>query len=92
MGRRREGRDLPEIVEKLFEDARTRFPDARAVNRVLVELSRLYDPVTGGRIMEHDLRVRIVRCLEAGRLDEAALALAARVKDYRQSFKGVDGA
>jgi hypothetical protein len=92
MSRRREGRDLPEIVTKLFQAARTQFPDPRAVNRVLVELSRLYDPVSGGAIVAHDLRRRIIRWLDEGRVDEAGRAMEARFEDYRKSFKRVDGA
>jgi len=86
MARRREGRDLPEIVARLFEQARVQFPDARLVNRTLVELSKLYDPVSGGMILEHATRRRIVELLDAGKVEEALHALAERFDGYRQTF------
>jgi hypothetical protein len=86
MPRRQEGRDLPEIVTLLFEAAQSRFPDPRAVNRSLVELSKLYDPVSGGPVIDHTLRRHIVECLEAGRVQDATQALQARFQEYRQSF------
>lgn len=87
MSRRREGRDLPEIVATLFEQARAQFPDPQAVNRCLVELSKLYDPVSGGVIVEHALRRRIVLCLQEGRSADAEQALQERFEGYRKSFR-----
>ena len=87
MPRRREGRDLPEIVTRLFEQARARFPDPQAVNRTLLELSRFYDPVSWGFILDHALRRRIVEFLEQGKTDEAGQALQERFEQYSQSFK-----
>lgn len=86
MPRRREGRDLPEIVAKLFERARAEFPDPRAVNRSLLELCRLYDPVSSTPVMEHGLRRLIVEQLQEGRSEEAARVLTTRFDEYRQSF------
>ncbi|OGL01213.1 MAG: hypothetical protein A3G97_14515 [Candidatus Rokubacteria bacterium RIFCSPLOWO2_12_FULL_69_21] len=87
MPRRREGRDLPEIVMRLFAEARAQFPDPRAVNRTLLELSRFYDPVSGGVILEHATRRRIVELLENGQTEEASRALEERFEEYSRSFK-----
>ena len=87
MPRRREGRDLPEIVVRLFEQARAQFPDPRAVNRTLVELSRFYDAVSGGVILEHAARRQIVELLENGKTEAARQALEERFQAYSQSFK-----
>jgi|RifCSP16_1_1023843.scaffolds.fasta_scaffold32910_2 hypothetical protein len=87
MPRRREGRDLPEIVMRLFAEARAQFPDPRAVNRTLLELSRFYDPVSGGVILEHATRRRIVELLEKGQTEEASRALEERFEEYSRSFK-----
>ena len=87
MPRRREGRDLPEIVMRLFAGARAQFPDPRAVNRTLLELSRFYDPVSGGVILEHATRRRIVELLEKGQTEEASRALEERFEEYSRSFK-----
>ena len=90
MPRRREGRDLPEIVKRLFAEARAQFPDPRAVNRTLLELSRFYDPVSGGVILEHAIRRRIVELLEKGQTEEASRALEERFEEYSRSFKPGD--
>ncbi len=87
MPRRREGRDLPEIVTRLFDHARAQFPDPQAVNRTLLELSRFYDPVSGGFILDHALRRRIVEFLEQGKTEEAGHVLQQRFDEYRRSFK-----
>jgi hypothetical protein len=87
MARRREGRDLPEIVKRLFAEARAQFPDPRAVNRTLLELSRFYDPVSGGVILEHAIRRRIVDLLAQGQREEASRALEERFQQYYESFK-----
>ena len=87
MPRRREGRDLPEIVMRLFAEARAQFPDPRAVNRTLLELSRFYDPVSGGVILERAPRRRIVELLENGQTEEASRALEERFEEYSRSFK-----
>ena len=91
MPRRREGRDLPEIVTRLFEQARARFPDPQAVNRTLLELSRFYDPVSGGFILDHALRRRIVDFLVQGKTEEARQVLKERFDEYRRSFKPREG-
>ena len=90
MPRRREGRDLPEIVKRLFAEARAQFPEPRAVNRTLVELSRFYDAVSGGVVLEHATRRRIVELLEKGQTEAASRALEERFEQYAQSFKPAD--
>ncbi len=87
MPRRREGRDLPEIVRRLFAEARAQFPDPRAVNHTLLELSRFYDPVSGGVILEHTIRRRIVDLLAQGQTEEASRALEESFQQYYESFK-----
>lgn len=91
MPRRREGGDLPEIVTKLFERARAELPDPQAVNRTLVELCRLYDPVSGGPLMDHERRRLIVEGIREGRIEDATQALCARFDEYRRTFSVVEG-
>ena len=91
MPRRREGRDLPEIVKRLFEQARAQFPDPQAVNRTLVELSRFYDAVSGGVVVEHATRRRVVELLEKGETGEASRVLEERFEQYARSFKPREG-
>jgi len=75
---------------RLFAEARAQFPDPRAVNRTLLELSRFYDPVSGGVILEHATRRRIVELLEKGQTEEASRALEERFEEYSRSFKPGD--
>ena len=75
---------------RLFAEARAQFPDPRAVNRTLLELSRFYDPVSGGVILEHATRRRIVELLENGQTEEASRALEERFEEYSRSFKPGD--
>ena len=75
------------MVSRLFEQARAAFPDPRAVNRTLVELSRFYDAVSGGVIVEHSARRRIVGLLEQGKTEDARRALDERFEQYAQSLK-----
>ncbi len=87
MARRREGRDLPEIVGRLFDEARSQFPDPQAVNRTLLQLCRLYDPVSGGIILEHETRRRIVDFLAHGKTREAGEVLQVCFEEYRKTFE-----
>ena len=75
---------------RLFAEARAQFPEPRAVNRTLLELSRFYDPVSGGVILEHATRRRIVELLEKGQTEEASRALEERFEEYSRSFKPGD--
>jgi hypothetical protein len=52
-----------------------------------LELSRFYDPVSGGVILEHAIRRRIVDLLTQGQTEEASRALEERFQQYYESFK-----
>jgi hypothetical protein len=67
----------------LFEEARSKLgADHDRVDHVLRELSRLYNPLTDGPIVDLATRARIMGLLEVGRTSEAADLLQARYRLY----------
>lgn len=67
----------------LFTEARAKLgTDRTRVDRVLRELSRLYNPLVDGPIVDLATRTRIMSLLEADRLDEAESLLDERYRLY----------
>jgi hypothetical protein len=62
-------RDDPAI--DIFREALAHIRDISRVKRLLLELGRLYNPVTNGPILQLPARRRIVELLEAGAEEEA---------------------
>ncbi len=90
MPRRRRGLDLLELVTRIFERAEAQFPDAQAVNRILLEASRFYDPLTGGLLLPHALRRQIVELIQQGKTEEASRLLKERLESYAHSVGEAD--
>lgn len=67
----------------LFTEARTKLGSDRArVDRALRELSRLYNPLVDGPIVDLATRTRIMGLLESDRLGEAQSLLDERYRLY----------
>ena len=67
----------------LFEEARAKLgTDAARVEQILRELSRLYNPLADGPIVDLPTRARIMALLEAGRMADAAALLEERYQRY----------
>ncbi len=67
----------------LFLEARAKLAtDAARVDVILRELSRLYNPLTDGPIVDLATRARIMRLLEQGRGGDAEALLEARYQLY----------
>jgi hypothetical protein len=67
----------------LFEEARTKLgADIDRVDHLLRELSRLYNPLTDGPIVDLATRARIMGLLGDGRVGEASTLLEARYLLY----------
>jgi hypothetical protein len=67
----------------LFEEARTRLEsDLDRVDHLLHELSRLYNPLTDGPIVDLATRARIMGLLQEHRVGEASELLEARYRLY----------
>src|SRR5216117_2084184 len=66
----------------LFRRIETNLSDVGLVDRVLLELSRCYNPLTNGPIVDLATRRAIIESLQAGRRDEARALLGACVARY----------
>jgi len=67
----------------LFQEARAKLvSDPGRVGQILGELSRLYNPLTDGPIVDLPTRAAIMARLEAGRPDEAGALLDRRYELY----------
>jgi hypothetical protein len=67
----------------LFQEARAKLAsDQGRVGQILNELSRLYNPLTNGPIMDLQTSAAIMSRLEAGRSDEAVDLLHRRYELY----------
>jgi len=67
----------------LFQEARAKLAsDPGRVGQILGELSRLYNPLTDGPIVDLPTRAAIMTRLEAGRPDEAGVLLDRRYELY----------
>jgi len=73
-------RDDPAV--DLFREALESLADIPHVKRILLELGRLYNPVTNGPILDLASRRRVVELLEAGAFEDAQELLEQCVKDY----------
>jgi hypothetical protein len=66
----------------LFREAQNNLMDIRRVDRILLELGRLYDPVAGGTLVDLPLRRRIIGLLNDGCMEEAGALLDDRLAAY----------
>ena len=66
-----------------FAEAEANLGDAERVNRILLELSRYYNPLIHGPIVDLDSRRRILEALEVGNPDEARRLLSERRTLYQ---------
>ena len=68
-GLRSRRRDDPAL--DLFLRAETNFTDVERVDRILLELSRCYNPLTNGPIVDLTTRRSIIEFLQAARVEDA---------------------
>ena len=73
-----------DIVDKLFEEIRSHFDDLPRVNRLLIELSRIYDPLLSERVVEPSTHRQIMELLRAGKAEEARQVLEQRIELHSQ--------
>ena len=66
-----------------FAEAEANLGDPERVSRILLELSRYYNPLIHGSIVDLDSRRRILEALEAGNPDEARRLLSERRALYQ---------
>jgi hypothetical protein len=67
---------------RMMREALANLGDAPRVKRILLELSRFYNPVTHGPVMRPDTRRAVISCLDAADLDGARTVLEAHLAEY----------
>lgn len=79
----------------LIRELLSSLDDLPKARRLMLELSRYYDPVLGGAIVEVRHQREIVEAVEAGRVADAEALIRARydlyVKDRAHLGRGADG-
>ena len=78
-------RDDPAI--DLFREALDRLEDLARVKRIVLELGRLYDPVSNGPILSPTNGRQVVERLEAGRVEEARQGLEEALQAYTRKVE-----
>jgi hypothetical protein len=76
----------------LFERARASLGDPARARPLLFELSRLYNPVTNGPLVDRATYAGILGALEQGRVEEARRLLDERLALYAAGEGGAGGA
>lgn len=66
-------------VERLFEEIHSRLDDPPAVNRLLIELRRIYDPLLGEGVVDTLTHRQVVDLLRIGNIEEARRILDQRI-------------
>src|SRR5688500_6788057 len=67
---------------RMMREALADLGDTPRVKRILLELSRFYNPVTHGPVIGPDTRRTVIACLEAADLAGARTLLEAHLADY----------
>ena len=66
----------------MMREALANLDDAPRVKRVLLELSRFYNPVADGPVIDPDTRHAVIACLDASDLAGARALLEAHLASY----------
>lgn len=72
------------VVVKLLKRAKGELDDPMEVNRLLREVAKFYDPLTGNAMIDGLSRQRIVRLIERGDKAEALAAIDRYIEDYQK--------
>ncbi len=70
------------VVLKIFDQVKAHLDDALEANRLLRELGKFYDPVTGAAMVDGPTRKRLVDLLERGERGEVAAAIDRYIEAY----------
>jgi hypothetical protein len=72
------------VVVKLLNQARERIDDPLEVNRLLREVGKFYDPLTGRAMIEGSSRAELVGLLERGAKAEALATIGRYIENYQR--------
>jgi len=67
---------------RMMREALAHLGDTPRVKRILLELSRFYNPVTHGPVVGPDTRRAVISCLDAADLAGAGAVLEAHLAEY----------
>jgi len=70
------------VVLKIFDMVKAHLDDPLETNRLLRELGKFYDPVTGAAMVDGATRKRLLDLLERGERDEVAAAIDRYIETY----------
>jgi hypothetical protein len=71
------------VVVKLLKQAKGKLDDPVEVNRLLRELGKFYDPLTGKAMIDGPSRQRVVALVERGDRAGAAIAIDLYIENYQ---------
>lgn len=75
------------VVVKLLKRAKGELDDPIEVNRLLREVAKFYDPLTGTAMIDGPSRQRIVSLIEQGDKAEALAAIDRYIEDYQKRME-----
>ena len=67
---------------RMMREALASLDDVPRVKRILVELSRFYNPVADGPVVDPETRHAVIACLESGDIEGARSVLEAHLATY----------
>ena len=70
------------VVLKVFDQVKAVLEDPSETNRLLRELGKFYDPVTGAAIIDGAARKRLIDMLERGERNEVLAAINRYIEEY----------
>ena len=70
------------VVLRILDMVKAHLDDPLEANRLLRELGKFYDPVTGAAMVDGATRKHLVGLLERGERDEVAAAIDRHIEDY----------
>ena len=76
------------VVVQILDQVKAHLDDALETNRLLRELGKFYDPVTGAAMVDGATRKRLVDLLERGERGEVAAAIDRYIEAYTGQLHG----
>ena len=79
------------VVIKLLKQAKEELDDPIEVNRLLREVGKFYDPMSGKAMIEGASRARVIALIERGDKPEALAAIDRYIEDYLKRVQPESG-
>jgi hypothetical protein len=75
------------VVVKLLKQARRQLDNTAEVNRLLREIGKFYDPLTGKAMIDGSTRQRVVALVDRGAVADAAAAIDQFIENYQRRIE-----